>query len=195
MFVSGMSLYLSDIRERLFNMKTKIKILLTILPAWIILYGCTYTHNVNVYISPELKEQYGYYPSLEVDIAGLNADEKNWMETYDIDKYFEAENPMRASLKPLTIKFSQDKAGMQYITRESRFWREWNRKGAKETFVIVNLPETAAAGQNSRKLNFKIRSNIFKSHSKYIVITRAGLTSLPKPPEWAAKRGRKADAF
>lgn len=157
--------------------------------------GCTYTHNVKVYMSPELKERYGYYPSLEVDLAGLNVNEKNWFDSYDMDKYFEADNPLRKSLAPITMRFSEDDPSMLYLERGSDIWSVWKRKGAEDLYIVVNLPEARIGKSSSGVLTLKIKSNIFKSHDRFVEIKPTGINLLPKPPAYYKGSGRNADAL
>ena len=70
--------------------------------------GCTYRHDATVFLSPELKAYYGYYPSLEVDFVGINDNEKAWLSSYKLNKYFQPENPMRKTLQPYTMVFSSN---------------------------------------------------------------------------------------
>ena len=173
----------------------KMKVIILCCFVYMFAIGCTYSHNVNVYMSPELKTHYGYYPSLEVDLIGMNDSEKNWIESYDTDKYFEADNPLRKSLSPFTMKFSESDYGVQYLSRGSKLWNKWKDKGAKELYIIVNLPETHLGKSSSKMLSFKIKSNIFKSHDKHIEIKPAGILLLPSPPAGDYGERRKADAL
>lgn len=162
--------------------------------------SCTYSHTVSVYLSPELKTFYGYYPSLEVDIVGLNDSEKNWIDSYDINKYFEIDNPLRKTLSPVTMKFSEEDKSMQYLGYYSKYWNKWKKKGAKELYIIVNLPQVESNGSEDKSqkskpniLTFKIKSNIFKWHKKYIEIKPAGVLLLPNAPEGDYGAGRNID--
>ncbi|HJE66301.1 MAG TPA: hypothetical protein K8V51_04475, partial [Campylobacter avium] len=86
-------------------------------------------YNITVYFSPDLKEEYGYYPSLELDIVGVNESEKRWLENYKIDTYFEVDNPLRKSLEPYTIHFSSNKEPEQLFSEHEKQWKAWNKKG------------------------------------------------------------------
>lgn len=157
--------------------------------------NCTYRYDIYVYMSKDLKEYYGYYPSVEVDIAGINEEENNWLDSYDIDKYFEVRNQLRVSMQPMTMKFSQNNIGVQHINKNSNFWNDWKKKGAKTLYIIANLPEKIQQSKDSRKLMFKIQSNLFRPRCKYIEIKREGLISLPCPVDPDRPTERKYDAF
>lgn len=144
--------------------------------------ACTSSYNMSVYLSPELKDYYGYYPSLEVDIVGLNENEKNWMSSYNMNKYFEANNPMRKSLMPHTLKFSQSNgAAEQDFNDNAKEWNLWKKKGAVELLVAVNLP---GVDDSVKKVTKDIKSYIGKRKHIYIEIRPVGITFLDSKPTY-----------
>lgn len=147
------------------------------------LSGCTYRHDATVFLSPELQEYYGYYPSLEVDIVGINDREKSWVSSYKLNKYFQPENPMRRNLQPYTMIFSSDdEKHYQMFSHSEKEWDLWKRKGAKELLIAVNLP--GLANDDARKILMEIRSYVGRRLPLYIEITSKGLSLLDRQPDY-----------
>lgn len=145
--------------------------------------GCTYRHDATVFLSPELEAYYGYYPSLEVDFVGINDNEKAWLSSYKLNKYFQPENPMRKTLQPYTMVFSSnDEKHFQRLSKSEKEWSLWKRKGAKELFIAVNLP--GIEDDNARKIIMEIRSYIGKRIPLYIEVTPTGISLIGKKPEY-----------
>lgn len=160
-------------------MKNKILLLAFLL----IISGCTYRHDATIFLSPELKDYYGYYPSLEVDIAGINDNEKSWISSYKLNKYFQPDNPMRKTLQPYTMVFSNDDdKHYQKFSHSAKEWDLWKRKGAKELFIAVNLP--GIEDDNARKILMEIRSYIGKRLPLFIEIKPTGISLIDKKPEY-----------
>lgn len=147
------------------------------------LSGCTYRHDATIFLSPELEEYYGYYPSLEVDIVGINDSEKGWVSSYKLNQYFQPENPMRSNLQPYTMVFSSDDEKHYHLfSHGAREWKLWKRKGAKELFIAVNLP--GVTDDNARKILMEIRSYIGKRLPLYIEVTSKGISLIDKLPDY-----------
>lgn len=143
-------------------------------------------YNITVYFSPDLKEEYGYYPSLELDIVGVNESEKRWLENYKIDTYFEVDNPLRKSLEPYTIHFSSNKEPEQLFSEHEKQWKAWNKKGFTELIVLVNLP---GLDDNARKIMKSIKPTDIKSYflrktHYYIELRPTGLTFIDSKPSY-----------
>lgn len=160
-------------------MKNKILLLSFLL----ILSSCTYRYDTTIFLSPELKDVYGYYPSLEVDITGINDNEKAWISSYKLNKYFQPKNPMRKTLQPYTMIFSNDDSKhYQLFPHNAKEWSLWKRKGAKELFIAVNLP--GIEDDNARKILMQLKSHICERMPLYIEIKPAGISIIDKKPDY-----------
>lgn len=149
--------------------------------------GCSSRYNMSVYLSPDLVKHYGYYPSLEVDIVGLNKNEAVWMQSYKLDKYFEPGNPMRKSLLPYTMHFSQQKAVLQVdFSDKEKSWKQWIDKGATELMIAVNLP--GISDDSVRKVVRDIHSIYGMRDYLYVEIRPVGITFLDAKPPYAQKK-------
>lgn len=154
-----------------------------------ILSGCSSVphYDVEVYPSAELTHQYGYMPSLEVDVAGVNKNEAGRVKSVNIDRYFTADNALRKSLKPETLRFSEDDVVYKVLSDDSERWNTWNDKGADSIALVVNLPVVEENPQeDGRKLIVPIiKEGIFSRNSGTLrfEITPAGIIQINRVPE------------
>lgn len=153
------------------------------------LAGCSSVphYDVEVYPSAELTQQYGYMPSLEVDVAGVTENEAGRIKAVNIDRYFTADNALRKSLKPETLRFSEDDVVYKVLSEDSGRWNTWNDKGADSIALIVNLPVAAEKPQDDgRKLIVPIiKEGTFSRNSGTLrfEITPAGIIQINRVPE------------
>lgn len=120
----------------------KIKALSLVFFATMALSSCSASRcNVEVYLDPEIKTTYGQVPSLEVDIAGVNAVQAQRLQKVDLDTYFAPNNPQRKSLSPLTFHFSDESLDPIIVEKSDEHWDLWKERGAQFIAVICNLPQ------------------------------------------------------
>lgn len=106
------------------------------------LTGCSASNcDVEVYLDPELKAAYGQIPTLEVDIAGVNAEQAQRLQQMNLDQYFTPNSPQRKSLAPLTLRFSEENPGPMILADNHELWKRWEERGAQFVAVICNLPQ------------------------------------------------------
>lgn len=106
------------------------------------LTGCSASNcDVEVYLDPTLKTSYGQVPTLEVDIAGVNAEQAQRLQNVKLDQYFTPGSPQRKSLAPLTLHFSEENLGPMILDSGDKLWELWEDRGAQFIAVICNLPE------------------------------------------------------
>lgn len=151
--------------------------------------------NVTLQIDDSLRNQYGLLPSFEVDVVAINADQEERIKNYDIDEYFEYQNPLRISLPKRTLKFSEDSAKSQSITSSDPIWKSWASNKAEILVLIANLPyahgglsnNTGTQGHDNldgRRLLVPMQREHWYSlptWSLYFLITPSGLIQLDKP--------------
>ena len=67
----------------------------------VMLSGCGSSYpEFDIQVSPStaLVKKYGYYPSVEVDVAGLSESDAVKFSSYPVDKYFEDDSELILSL-------------------------------------------------------------------------------------------------
>ncbi|MDR2104342.1 MAG: hypothetical protein LBP51_01160 [Deferribacteraceae bacterium] len=104
------------------------------------LISCTHTYNITTGVSADLKTFYSLYPSLEVDIAALTADEAIALRSAGIDAYFAPDSSFRASLSPYTIYFSDTSTAPVELSSGDKIWDVWLAKNPEKIAAVVNLP-------------------------------------------------------
>ncbi len=158
----------------------------------VFLAGCSSpAFEVGVVLSPDLKSLYGYYPSIEVDFAGITPAERQRVENYSVDRWFDSGNPLRASLAKKTLRFSEDAVLRQTISEKDPVWDDWEHRGAVYLVVFANLPhvfETAdgAPVPDPRRLTLPMRSeHWYKSEGGafWLEVGAGGIVELANEPE------------
>ena len=110
----------------------------------LLLSGCIPAYNVEVYMSPKVKEKYQVRPSLELDIAGVNTADKEHFQAIAVDDYFTPENALRESSKHATLHFSEEDAVAKRITKNDPVWEKFSENAADTLYLLVNLPVSGA---------------------------------------------------
>ena len=148
-----------------------------------LLSACTPTTlNLEVSMSDELPQVYGFYPTLELDIAPVTAEEKQRLEHYDLEAYFEPNNALRRQLIPYTMKFCQDCPLTQDLDSGLEIWDSWEDKKSDYVAVLVNLPllsskEPGSADPRLLFLPFK-EHFVYTTKDRRIQIGPEGVTRL-----------------
>ena len=140
------------------------------------------SYQLQVHMSPQLKQQFKIYPSLEVDVVGINKNEFDRIISYDVDNYFTPGNTLRKSLNPYTLKFSEDSPKTQIMSRDNNLWTLWGRRSADKVMLIVNLPIIIAKGNpDSRKIIIPLENSIWHSDKRYFEVSPAEIIQLTQP--------------
>lgn len=114
------------------------------------LTGCSASNcDVEVYLDPELQSAYGQIPTLEVDIAGVNASQAQRLQNMNLDAYFTPNSPQRRALAPLTLHFSQEQPGPLFLADDDEVWERWEERGAQFIAVICNLPQFLSLSESN----------------------------------------------
>ena len=83
----------------------------------------------------------GELPSIDVDVFAANASEEGVLKTLKVREYFDTNNPYRESVQAFSSRFTNQDHEPKKLSRRSKFWDGWKRKGARTLYVIANLPE------------------------------------------------------
>lgn len=153
-----------------------------------LLAGCAApSYDVEVYLSPKFKEQLNVYPSLEVDIAGVNANEGERFASCLVDEYFQIGNALRSSTEHFTLYFSEDSIVPKRLDSGNPVWRKFGRKDAEQLYLLVNIPQESGKStgpKDARKIMIPLeRTGLFGSNRRCFEISPAGIISLKERPE------------
>lgn len=151
----------------------KIKILVPGVLA-LLLCGCL-SPNVEVTVAPEVEKHFGICPSLEVDIAAVGGDEARRAGNADVDFYFEPDSPMRTSLRPETLTFSQYTLRTRTLSGSADCWDRWAEKSPDELILYVNLPIRGDLKADGRRISVKYDKSFLFRKTLHFRITPSGL--------------------
>lgn len=158
--------------------------------------------NLGVYLSPEVAQTYGEVPSLEVDVAGVTAKQKQTLEQISVEQYFAPNSALRRSIQPVTLYFSPLQQRPYSIEKSFAAWDLWEQRGAEYVMVLCNLPLLSdhapqgavdttgtASGSDSRMLFIEMHDGFIKDSSSHVVeITSTGVIKVADEPD-AADQG------
>lgn len=112
--------------------------------------GCwTPSYDIDVYLSPLLKDTYKVYPSIEVDIVGADKNDAERLEACDVDDYFDVDNPLRKATPHATLHFTETDILPKRLSTWHDSWYVFEDKDADQLYVLVNLPKVPS--KNSKK--------------------------------------------
>jgi len=83
----------------------------------------------------------GELPSIDVDVFAANASEEGVLKTLQVREYFDTNNPYRESVQAFSSRFTNQDHEPKKLSKRSKFWSSWKRKGARTLYIIANLPE------------------------------------------------------
>lgn len=150
------------------------------------LSGCGSSYpEFDIQVSPStaLVKKYGYYPSVEVDVAGLSESDAVKFSSYPVDKYFEDDSGLRAYLEPYTMHFSQEDLKTKVLEPDNEAFERIMEKKPVYLVLIANLPYADKENKtlDPRKYILKIEDGFFSSQSDlYIKIGATGLIKTTK---------------
>lgn len=179
---------------------------LTALTCALVLTACSASKvNLGVYLSPELQQTYGEVPTLEVDVAGVTAKQKQMLESSTIEQYFAPNSALRRSVLPVTLLFSPLQQRPYVLEKSFVAWDAWKQRGAEYVAVLCNLPQlqgkangqggTASGGGaasddgggDGRMLFINMHDGWLKDSSSHTIeITAAGVIKVEDEPEMEA---------
>lgn len=174
---------------------TKLRLSVLGLCCCLMLTACSASKvNLAVYLSPEVAQTYGEVPSLEVDVAGVTAEQKQALEHTTVEQYFAPHSAVRSSIQPVTLYFSPLQQRPYSIEKSFAAWELWQQRGAQYVMVLCNLPQLSAAPQSaapqgaaapdSRMLFIEMHDGFIKDSSSHIVeITSSGVIKVADEPE------------
>lgn len=148
--------------------------------------GCAVpAYNVEVYLSKQFKERMKIYPSLEVDIVGVNENEAERFDSCDVSDYFEIGNALRSSTVHATLYFSETDILPKLLKKDDPVWKKFAQKDASKLYLLVNIPVEPGKnrGKDIRKTVVPLECpELFSSSRRYFEITPAGINLLKERP-------------
>ena len=152
-----------------------------------VLTGCAVpSYDVEIYLSPKFKEQMKVYPSLEVDIVGVNANERERFASCRLDDYFQIDNALRSGTEHFTLYFSEDDIVPKRLQSGNSIWSKFGEKDADRLYLLVNTPATGTKSdeiKDGRRIEIPLeRTGLFGSRRRCFEITPAGIVLLKERP-------------
>ena len=169
----------------------KISILIGAVAAIVTLNGCAVpAYDVEVYLSPKVREKYQIRPSLEVDIAGVNRTSEEHFKEIEVNDYFSPENMLRNGNAHATLHFSEENGAPKCLAESDAIWQKFADASSDKICLLVNLPLADGKKQKNdpRKIVIPLTSSIFESSRRYFEITPSGLIQLKTRPEYATEK-------
>jgi hypothetical protein len=106
------------------------------------LCGCVSTIRSEIWgcVNPELREDSGFIPTVEVDIAALTDEEKSQLQSAGVDGWFDPSNPLRQTTQAAIYYFSMEQNMTFTLAYNSKLWLKWEQKKPTSLAVIASLP-------------------------------------------------------
>ena len=153
------------------------------------------TYNVGVGFDESIALPNGVYPSVEVDVVGVNGHDCLRLDGYPTDQYFQPGDKFRESLSKYSMRFSDGQCGSVTLSKDDPIWDLWNQAGITHVYVIANLPgvwETKFGKMDGRRLNLPVDSASWPDGKDIsIVMKPGGLQLLTKMAPQAQDGGSK----
>jgi len=147
------------------------------------------SYDLHVYASKQFLKEYNVMPAMEVDVLAPGANDARQLEIYDINEYFQVNNPMRRTIEHCTIYFSDDDVLPKRMKGGHPLWSKAGKNEASTVFLMVNLPfAEAKPGLNlkdTRRISIPLERSWFGwfSPDKYFLITPQGILQKDEQPE------------
>jgi len=156
-----------------------------------ILFGCaTPCYDVEVYLSPKIKDKYQVYPSLELDLIGVNQTDLDRFDSLSVNDYFVPGNPFRDGMDHVTVYFSDDNSGPKVVKRDNPVWGKFGHRNADRLVLIVNLPgaDQYKGKKNPCRVDIPLERSwwrylFFSYETKYIEVLPGGISLLSGKPK------------
>jgi len=167
------------------------KLMMVLVGIAAVLSGCsTPAYDVTVYISPKFLQTMKVYPTLEMDLVGINVNEEGRLKTITVDKYFEADSALRNGFDRCTVTFSEDSLQPKHVSKHNSIWKVFSAKAAEKLLLIVNIPDNGETDtqNDARKLVIPLeKPGMFESSARYFELAPSGILQLKDKPSDAAE--------
>jgi len=113
--------------------------------------GCAApAYDVYVYLSPQLKETYRVYPSLEVDLVGMDSNVAERFTATSVEEYFRVGGALRRSTPHATLRFGMTDVYPKCLDGDDKIWEAFEECDADKLCILVNLPPASAPAEGEK---------------------------------------------
>lgn len=152
----------------------------------------SYPFTYSVVMDDNLRLPNGQFPTIEVDLVGVNEAEKDVFEGLSVNEYFAPNNRQRANAKKQTVTLSTSSTGPFELEKNAPFWDDWigrrgrdSGSGATNVFIFANMarPSGSSGGPDTRKESLPLNGCRWDNKNQPIEIrvTETGLKIEPGP--------------
>jgi len=107
--------------------------------------GCASpAYDLEVYLSPTLKDVYKVYPTVEIDVVGLDENAAERFGATSVDDYFSPNGALRASTPHATLRFSANDVTMKALDGDDPVWDRFAETESDRLCLLANLPPAVA---------------------------------------------------
>lgn len=162
--------------------RKKIFLLITIPLAMCAFMGCISSASVMVGLSPEIKDYYTQYISVEVDIFAVSSAEASKIQSGGVDDYFDPNTTARERADLCTMVFTETKTAPRELLYYDYMWKKWKESKADTLVIIADLPPKTKSGADGRIMIYPIESKFLFPRKIRLEITSDGLREIDKKP-------------
>jgi hypothetical protein len=113
------------------------------------LTGCVSQYKVVVEFSPNLRDHFAGYPTIEVDIAAVTDSEADEIKQMGVEQYFAPGSGIRQQLHAQTCFFSREEQYSYVLPSRAPVWKTWRLKKPGSILVIASLPPDQPVNQQA----------------------------------------------
>ena len=126
------------------------------------------------------------FPTMEVDLVGVNADAGgDRLSHYSMSDYFTPGDTMRAGASRMTMVFrSNEKATTQTLKHDDKIWKTWKDSGVMQLYVLAFLPgvhKDADGSDDARRLIIPLDKRRWDISKLQLNIKASGVRLLQSP--------------
>jgi outer membrane lipoprotein-sorting protein len=107
--------------------------------------GCVSQYKVVVDFSPELRDHFNQFPTIEVDIAAVTDSEAAEVQKAGVEKYFSPDSGFRKQFHSQTCFFDREEQYIYVLPSRAPVWKTWLLKEPTSLLVIASLPPDSSA--------------------------------------------------
>jgi len=164
--------------------------------AAVLLAGCVTQYRVVVDFSPTLREHFGEFPTIEVDIAAVTESEANEVREMGVETYFAPGGGIRERLQVQTCFFYREQQYSFMLPSRAPVWWAWRLRNPDYILVIASLPPAPSmtARDDPRLLTVRmVRSFVF-ARTINILVEPQRITQVARESRASRTRGERSPA-
>ena len=148
----------------------------------LIFTSCVSQYKVVVDFSPELRDHFVEYPTIEVDIAAVTDDEADEVKQMGVEQYFAPGSGTREQLQVQTCLFYRDARYTFVLPSRAPIWQTWRLKDPTTLLVIASLPHdpSMSAQADPRLLAITMKRSYILARSMYVWVEPTRITQVAR---------------